>query len=75
MRGLYEFLHSVQGKQMREHLEKGGYIQFGKSSIVFDKNDISDSKRKGGITGLGWYIKRGFLLTKYAGISAALVNF
>ena len=47
MRGLYEFLHSVQGKQMREHLEKGGYIQFGKSSIVFDKNDISDSKRKG----------------------------
>lgn len=78
LKGLYEFLHSVRGAKLYREMRNPNVkreIRFGNSSIVIDIDDVSDSKRKNGITGLGWYIKRKFLTTSYAGISGALISF
>ena len=75
MLGLANFVFSRQGTELRKRLQAGEQIQLGESSIVFDWDDLSNEKRQGGITGLGWYVKRGFLLTKFAGINNALINF
>lgn len=75
MLGLANFVFSRQGTELRKRLQSGEQIQLGESSIIFDWDDLSNEKRQGGITGLGWYVKRGFLLTKFAGINNALINF
>ena len=74
-KGFREFLRSPLGRSLYSKLKEGKTIRFGNSSIIFDIDDLSDNKRVGGITGLGWYIKRGFLQTRFAGIRGACINF
>lgn len=73
--GLANFVFSRQGTDLRKRLQNGEEIRLGNSSIVFDWNDLGNDKRNGGITGIGWYVKRGFLKTDFAGINNALINF
>jgi mRNA-degrading endonuclease RelE of RelBE toxin-antitoxin system len=73
--GLSEFIRSREGKSLRQRLQSGEKIRLGNSRIVFDWDDLSDNKRKNGITGLGWYVKNGFLTTKFAGMYGSLINF
>ena len=68
-------MRSPLGRSLYSKLKEGKTIRFGNSSIIFDIDDLSDNKRVGGITGLGWYIKRGFLQTRFAGIRGACINF
>lgn len=63
---------------IRRLVTSRGRIQFGNSSIVFDKSDIQNPNvpsDKAGISGLGWYIKNGFLNTRYAGLEAPWIRF
>lgn len=73
--GLLDFLNSASGQQM---LKQKKQIQFGKSSIIFDLDDFKDPNNpndKQGLTGLGWYIKRGFIETPYDGFGASVLDF
>ena len=59
-------------------LQQKGQIQFGKSSIIFDLADFKDPENpndKLGLTGLGWYMKRGFIQTLFDGIDDTLLDF
>lgn len=73
--GLLGFLNSASGQQI---LQQKKQVQFGQSSIIFDLDDFKDPSNpndKQGLTGLGWYIKRGFIETYYNGIYNTLLDF
>ena len=73
--GILDFVRTASGQQM---LQQKGQIQFGKSSIIFDLADFKDPENpndKLGLTGLGWYMKRGFIQTLFDGIDDTLLDF
>lgn len=73
--GILDFVRTASGQQM---LQQKGQIQFGKSSIIFDLADFKDPENpndKLGLTGLGWYMKRGFIQTLFDGIDNTLLDF
>ena len=73
--GILDFVRTASGQQM---LQQNGQIQFGKSSIIFDIADFKDPENpndKLGLTGLGWYMKRGFIQTLFDGIDDTLLDF
>lgn len=53
-------------------------LTFGKSTLQFDYSDLRDEsnpKDDAGLSGLGWYIKHGYLETQFDGIDTPLLEF
>ena len=63
--------------RMRQIIEQKGKIKFGDSTIVFEKSDFQDPSNADdnrGLSGLGWYIKHGFIETPFNGFENALLS-
>lgn len=76
IKGIKEFIMSREGQLALA--ESNGILQFGESRISFTMDDFKNPNDKSdvsGISGLGWYIKNGFLTTAFEGFEDALINF
>ena len=62
---------------LQKMLENGGQIQFGNSSIVFDKQDFENAKDPNtrGVSGVVWYARHGFLKTRFNGFDNTILVF
>ena len=73
--GIRQFMNSTAGKKL---MAEKGAIRFGNSSIVFDERDFHDPTNPSdnlGLSGLGWYIRHGYLETDFAGFENTLLEF
>lgn len=65
------------GMTLKEYVQKHGSLKFGNSCIQFDSDDFSNPAipgDKNGISGIGWYLKNGFLETAYNGTEDPLIR-
>ena len=58
---------------LQKYVEEHGELVLGNSSIRFDVDDFTGNGK--GVTGMGWYIKRGFLTSNYDSIDSPLIGF
>lgn len=65
------------GMTIKEYVSKNGSLKFGNSCIQFDQSDFSNPAVDGdtnGMTGMGWYLKNGFLSCMYNGEADPLIR-
>lgn len=67
----------VDGITIKEYVKRNGTLKFGNSCIQFDSSDFSNPAIQGdenGISGMGWYLKNGFLECMYNGTADPLIR-
>ena len=73
LHGLIAFSETAAGQQI---FRNGGQLTFGNSSISFDNVDLGDAvEHPEGISGLAWYMRKGFVMTSFIGFKNTLINF
>lgn len=62
---------------LQKMLENGGKIKFGNSAIEFDMKDFVDeaNPKSTGVSGMVWYARHGFLLTRFNGFENTILVF
>lgn len=62
---------------LQDILKTKGKIQFGNSSIEFDEKDFAEAGNPNsqGVSGMVWYARHGFLLTRFNGFENTLLVF
>jgi hypothetical protein len=62
---------------LQDILKTKGKIQFGNSSIEFDEKDFTEAGNPNsqGVSGMVWYARHGFLLTRFNGFENVLLVF